>query len=70
MVCSDVDPTRECLLSVQGQVEGSLQTFMLINGKVKQHRNMFRTEKQKACNTAQSHSRFGRELVTSLMERD
>lgn len=39
MVCSDADPIKESLLSVQSQVESSLQTCKLLNGKVKQRRN-------------------------------
>lgn len=39
MVCSDADPIKESLFSVQSQVESSLQICKLLNGEVKQHRD-------------------------------
>lgn len=39
MVCSDADPIKESLPSVQSQVESSLQTSKLLNEKVKQDRD-------------------------------
>jgi len=39
MACSDADPITESLLSVPSQVEISLQTCQLLNGKVKHHRD-------------------------------